>query len=276
MANPPSVEPEPGATAHEHLREAAGGQAGAGQHAPVAAKAASLVAARSHPLTWRTVLKRALVVVAAGVAIYLVLPSLTEVLASWPRLSTLEPAWTAAAVAAELASFTCYFALQRLALQTRSWFAVVTAGLAGNAVTGTVPGGGAAGAAVQFEMLATAGFDADTAVAGLTAFSLLNVGALLGLPILALPAMLAGAPASPGLVHTAIVGVAGFCLVAIFGAILLRTDRPLAAAGRAAESLANRITRGRRPPLTGLDTRLLTDRDTIRSVLDKSGGRRSC
>ena len=202
-------------------------------------------------------------------AIYLVLPSLTEVLASWPRLSTLEPAWTAAAVAAELASFTCYFALQRLALQTRSWFAVVTAGLAGNAVTGTVPGGGAAGAAVQFEMLATAGFDADTAVAGLTAFSLLNVGALLGLPILALPAMLAGAPASPGLVHTAFVGVAGFCLVAIFGAILLRTDRPLAAAGRAAESLRNWITRGRRPPLTGLDTRLLTDRDTIKSVLDK-------
>src|SRR5258708_16609532 len=118
-------------------------------------------------------------------------------------------------------------------------------------------------------MLATAGFDADTAVGGLTAFSLLEVGALLGLPILALPAMLAGAPASPGLVHTAFVGVAGFCLVAIFGAIILRTDRPLAAAGRAAEGLRNRITRGRRPPLTGLDTRLLTERDTIRSVLGR-------
>jgi len=58
-----------------------------------------------------------------------------------------------------------------------------------------------------------------------------------------------GAPASPGLVHTAFVGVAGFCLVAIFGAIILHTDRPLAAAGRAAERLRNRITRGRRPPL---------------------------
>jgi uncharacterized protein (TIRG00374 family) len=172
-------------------------------------------------------------------------------------------------VAAEIASFTCYFALQRLALQTRSWFAVVTAGLAGNSISGILPGGSAVGAAVQFQMLTTAGFDPDTAVAGLTAFSLLNVGALLGLPILALPAMLAGAPASPGLVHTAFVGIAGFCLVAIFGAIVLRTDRPLAAAGRAAERLRNRITRGRRPPLTGLDTRLLTDRDTIKSVLDK-------
>jgi uncharacterized protein (TIRG00374 family) len=270
MTNHRSVEPEPGATGHKHLQNASGGQAGVGQHAPVAAKAASLVAARSHPLTWRTVLKRALIAAAAGVAIYLALPSLTEVLASWPRLSTLEPVWSAAAVAAELASFTCTFALQRLALRARGWFAVVTAGLTGNAVTGTVPGGGAAGAAVQFEMLATAGFDADTAVGGLTAFSLLEVGALLGLPILALPAMLAGVPASPGLVHTAFVGIAGFCLVAIFGAMLLRTDRPLAAAGRAAEGLRNRITRGRRPPLTGLDTRLLTERDTIRSVLGKN------
>ncbi len=227
-------------------------------------------AARSHPLTWRTVLKRAVVVAAAGVAFYLVLPGLTEVFASWPRLSTLDPVWLVAAVAAELASFTCYFALQRLALRARGWFAVVTAGLAGNAISGILPGGAAVGATVQFQMLSTAGFDPDTAVGGLTALSLLNVGALLALPIFALPAMLAGAPVSPGLVHTALVGTGGFCLVAIFGAIILHTDRPLAAAGRAAQNLRNWITRGRRPPLTGLDTRLLADRDTIRSVLDKN------
>ena len=65
------------------------------------------------------------------------------------------------------------------------------------------------------------------------------------------------------------VGIAGFCLVAIFGAIILHTDRPLAVAGRATEGLANWVTRGRRPPLTCLDTRLLTDRDTIKSVLGK-------
>ncbi len=232
--------------------------------------AASINAARSHPLTWRTIVKRALVVAAAGAAIYLVLPGLTEVLGSWPRLSTLEPWWAAAAVAAEIASFTCYFALQRLALQSRSWFAVVTAGLAGNSISGILPGGSAVGAAAQFEMLGTAGFDPDTAVAGLTAFSLLNVGALLGLPILVLPAILAGAPASPGLVHTAFLGVAGFCLVAIFGGVILRTDRPLAMAGRAAQRIANWVTRGHRPPVTGLDARLLADRDTIRSVLGKN------
>ena len=101
----------------------------------------------------------------AGAAIYLVLPKLAAVLGSWPRLSTLSPIWFTVALAAELASFTCNFALQRLALQTKGWFAMVTAGLAGNAVTNSLPGGDAAGAAVHFGMLTTAGFDTDTAVA---------------------------------------------------------------------------------------------------------------
>jgi hypothetical protein len=85
------------------------------------------------------------------------------------------------------------------------------------------------------------------------------VGALLGLPLLALPAVLASAAVSPGLVHTAFAGLAGFCLVAIAGAVLLNTDRPLAAAGRAAQALRNRITRGRRPPVTGRDARRAYD-----------------
>ena len=122
----------------------------------------------------------------AGAAIYIVMPSLIAVFGAWPRLSTLNPIWFSVALAAEVASFTCNFALQRIALRTRGWFAVVTAGLAGNAVTNSLPGGSAVGAAVQFHMLTTAGFDSDTAVGGLTAFSLLEVGSLLALPIFAL------------------------------------------------------------------------------------------
>jgi hypothetical protein len=130
--------------------------------------------------------------------IYLVLPKLVAVLGAWPRLSTLNPIWFTVCVAAELISFTCNFALQRLALRTGAWFPVVTAGLTGNSVTNSLPGGDAAGAAVQFKMLTTAGFDTDTAVGGLTTFSLLEVGGLLALPIFALPAILAGVPASMG------------------------------------------------------------------------------
>ena len=54
------------------------------------------------------------------------------VLAAWPRLSTLNPAWFTVCLAAELASFTCNFALQRLALRTKNWFPVAAAGLAGD------------------------------------------------------------------------------------------------------------------------------------------------
>jgi hypothetical protein len=40
--------------------------------------------------------------------------------------------------------------------------------------------------------------------------------------------------------------------------------------GRTAQSVWNRLTRGRRPPPTGLDNRLLAERDTIRTVLGKN------
>jgi uncharacterized protein (TIRG00374 family) len=255
--------------ARRHSQHPGGGPADAGKPASVAAKAAAIDVAQARPLTWKNVVMRAAVVAVAGAAIYLVLPKLMAVLGSWPRLSTLNPIWFTVALAAELISFTCNFALQRLALRTRGWFAVVTAGLAGNAVTDSLPGGAAAGAAVQFGMLTTAGFDTGTAVGGLTAFSLLGIGGLLALPLFALPAILAGVPASPGLVHTALLGVAGFAGFAIFGVIILRTDWPLAAAGRAAQRLRNWVTRGRRPPVTGLDKRLLDQRDAIAGVLGR-------
>jgi len=219
-------------------------------------------------LSWKTVVTRIAVVTVSGTAIYLVLPSITEVFASWPRLSTLDPIWFLAAVGAETAHFVCTFALQRLALRTRGWFAVVTAQLAGNAITLILPAGDAAGAAVQFRMLSTAGIDPDTAVGGLTAFSLLGVAGLFALPIFALPAILFGAPVKSGLVHAALIGIGGFILFAGFGAVILVTDRPLELFGRAAQRVRNRIMRNR-PRLEGLDQRLLRQRDLIRSVLGK-------
>jgi uncharacterized protein (TIRG00374 family) len=255
-------------TAGEPPQHPGGGPGGAAKPGPVETKAAAIDAAQAHPLTWKTMVKRGLAVAVAGVAIYLVLPKLVAVLGDWPRLSTLNPIWFTVALAAELASFTCNFALQRLALRTRGWFAVVTAGLAGNAVTDSLPGGDAAGATVQFSMLTTAGFDTDTAVGGLTTFSLLGVGGLLGLPLFALPAIVGGAPTSPGLVHTALLGIAGFVLFAVFGVIVLYADWPLTALGRAAQSVWNWVTRGRRP-VTGLDQQLLAQRDTIRAVLGR-------
>src|SRR5208282_3266610 len=107
---------EQDAAAPKDSRGAGGRPARGGELAPVAAKAAAIDAAQAHPLTWKTLVKRALVVAVAGAAIYLVLPSLIAVLGAFPRLSTLIPAWFVLSLVAELASFSCNFALQRLAL----------------------------------------------------------------------------------------------------------------------------------------------------------------
>jgi len=221
---------------------------------------------KAHPLAWQTVAKRAAVVLVAGVSIYLVFPTITEVFASWPRLSTLDPKWFGLAVAAEIGHFACTFALQRLALRTKAWFPVVTSQLAGNAITLIVPGGAAVGAAVQFRMLAASGRDTSSTVGGLAAFSLLGVGGLLALPVFALPVILFGAPTSRGLVNAAILGAVGFVVFAALGAVILAYDAPLRWIGRVAQRLRNAIFR-KRPPLTGLDQSLLDQRNDIRAVL---------
>jgi uncharacterized protein (TIRG00374 family) len=223
---------------------------------------------KAHPLSWQDVVKRGAVVAVAGLAIYLVFPAITEVFASWPRLSTLNPAWLGLAIAAEIVHFWFTFALQRLALRTREWFPVVTSTLAGNAITLIVPGGAAVGAAVQFRMLAASGLETDETVGGLAAFSLLGVGGLLALPIFVLPVILLGAPASRGLVNTAILGAIGFVAFAAFWAFVLSYDAPLRWAGRAAQRVRNWVLR-KRPPLTGLDETLLAQRNAIRTVLGR-------
>lgn len=230
--------------------------------------AARLGAGKSPSLTWQALVKRAAAVAVAGIALYFVLPVITEVLASWPRLSTLHPWWVGAAVAAEVAHFTCTFALQRLALRTRDWFPVITSLLAGNAITLIIPGGAAAGAAVQFRMLAASGRDTTSTVGGLAAAAVLGVGGLLALPAIALPVILAGATASRGLLNAAILGAAAFAVFAAFGAVLLTHDAPLRWAARWAQRLRNGTLR-KRPPLTGLERTLLAQRDDIRAALGR-------
>jgi uncharacterized membrane protein YbhN (UPF0104 family) len=230
-------------------------------------KAAS--ASRHRPLTWKLLLRHAIAVGVAGLVIYLLLPKLTRLLASWPRLAGLSPAWMVLALAAEVASFACYFGLQRVALRTSAWFAVVTAGLTGNAVSGILPGGSAAGAALQYEMLSAAGLDPDNTVSGLAAISLINVAALLALPLLAVPAMLAGIAVSPGLVHAGLVGIAGFVLLAAGGAVALNADWPLRGLARAVQALHNHVFARHRQPVTGLEKRFLADRDSVREVLGR-------
>jgi uncharacterized protein (TIRG00374 family) len=223
---------------------------------------------QSRPFPWKAVVKRSIVVAIAGVAFYLVLPSLIDVFHSWPKLATLNPIWLVIALVAEVAHFACTFGLQRIALRTKKWFPVVTAQLAGNAISLIVPGGAAAGAAVQFRMLAASGMDPTEAVGGLTAFSLLGIAGLLVLPVLVLPIVLFGSPVSSGLYVAAVVGAVAFVLFAGFGAVVTATDAPLRILGHAIQWGHNRLL-PKRPVMTGLASRLLEQRDLIRTVLGK-------
>jgi uncharacterized protein (TIRG00374 family) len=220
----------------------------------------------ARPLTTKRLVARAAAVGAAGIALYLVLPSLTRVIASWPRLSSLQPCWMLGVFIAESLSFGCAFGLQRLFLRTRGWLAVVCAGLVGNSVTDVLPAGDAFGAGVQFEMLKRAGIDASSAAGGLAASSMLGVGALLALPIFALPAIVGGSAINPGLQHTALVGIIGFVVFGACGFMVLTTDKPLGLFGRVAQHVWNALARPQKP-LQGLDQRLLQQRDAIKCAL---------
>jgi len=207
-------------------------------------------------------------VLVAGITLYLLFPSLAEVFDSFPKLTSLDPIWFIFALALQVAHFTCTIALQRIALRTKAWFSVTTSQLSGNAISLIVPGGAAFGAATQFRMLAAAGNDPATAVAGLTAFSLLGIGGLLALPIFVLPAILAGTPIANGLEHAALLGIAAFVLFAAFGAVVLALDGPLRWAGRLVQAVHNRLLR-KKAPMTGLPDRLVYERNRIRRVLGR-------
>jgi uncharacterized membrane protein YbhN (UPF0104 family) len=158
------------------------------------------------------------------------------------------------------------WAVQKIAMRAERWGPVITSQLASNSFGRVVPGGVAAAGAMQYAMLARGGVPAAQAASGMTASSILVFGILLALPLLALPAVLFGAPVDPGLGRAALIGGVVFVLLTAAGVAAMLWDRPLLAVGRAAQSLRNRVM-SKKPPLHGLPSRLLRERNDVRDVL---------
>jgi uncharacterized protein (TIRG00374 family) len=196
------------------------------------------------------------------VSLYILLPSLWAVFRSWPQLLTINPVWYGVLLVAEGASFACAWGLQRLALRTDQWFGVATAQLAGNAFSRIVPAGAAAGAAVQYRMLTESGIDGARVGAGLTAASLISTATLFALPLLSLPAALAGKPTPHGLAEAAWLGGIVFVIGFVVGWILFRRESVLQATGRAIQRVRNRLVRTK-PPLTTLPDTLARERKAL-------------
>jgi uncharacterized protein (TIRG00374 family) len=203
----------------------------------------------------------------ALVTLYVLWPSLLAVFSTGPELLSLDPGWFAAMVALEAGSFASAWALQRFAIRTNMWFGVATAQLAGNAVSRIVPAGAAAGGAVQFRMLTAAGIDVTAVGTGLAAASLISTATLLALPLLAVPAVIAGRPVPSGLAQAAWLGAGFFALAFAAGVVLLTTDAPLDGFARAIEWVLSRVRR--KAMSEGLPTRLRTQRDAIRRDLGR-------
>ncbi len=215
---------------------------------------------------WKAIAPRLVLLAVMGITLYILWPSLMTVFRSWPELLTINPVWYPVMLVLEGASFVCIWGLQRVSLRTRRWFAVGTAQMAGNAVSRVVPGGAAAGAAVQYKMLADVGIPGAQIGTGLTAASLISTGTLFALPLLSVPAALLGRPMPSGLAQAAWLGAAMFVVGFAAGWLLLRSDRTLRAAARAIQWARNHLFR-KRAPLTDLPDTLVRERNQIRETL---------
>jgi uncharacterized protein (TIRG00374 family) len=215
----------------------------------------------------RTIWPRLLFLAIAGVTLYVLWPSLIAVFRSWPELLKLNPAWYPVMLGLEAASFVCAWGLQRVALRTHRWFAIATSQLGGNAVSRVVPGGAAAGGAMQFKMLSDAGVSMARAGSGLTVASLISTGTLFALPILSLPAALAGRRTPAGLAQAAWLGALLFAVAFAAGWVLYRHEGALRAVARWIQWVRNRLFRSR-SPRADLPDVLVRERAEIRDSLE--------
>jgi uncharacterized protein (TIRG00374 family) len=222
-------------------------------------------AERRRAWTARAIALRIGLLLVTLVSLYLLMPSLLEVFTSWRQLFELNPLWLLAVVGFEAASFVATWELQRIALVTRSWFAVGTSQLAGNALGRIVPGGMATAGALQYRMLVRAGVPSGRVASAVTATSALLFATLLVLPLLAAPAIVGGTPVDRSIKHALWLGGAVFVLMLATGIVGFAFDRPLVLAGHGIEAGLRAIGR----PREGLTERLLRERDAIQAAFGR-------
>jgi uncharacterized protein (TIRG00374 family) len=221
------------------------------------------------PTKKRGIAGQLVLLVLTAIGFYVVWPSLLETFSAWPDLLEVRPVWFVLMFALEVASFVSFWILLRIVLHTTEWFGIATSQVAGNAFSRIVPGGAVPGAALQMRMLVSAGLDPARCASALTAVSLLTTATVFAMPVLALPAVIGGAPADGGLAQAAWIGVGVSVVLIAIGAVFLLTDAPLRKIGRGIERLRDRLRKEPSQP-AALDTRLIEER---RFLLRQLGSR---
>ncbi len=212
--------------------------------------------------------RRILALALTGLVLYGVAPAVVDVLGGWRDLDRVAPQWWIAVIVTQVAGWGCMWAVQRLALHTHHWFGVVTSQLASGALGRVVPGGAAAAAALQYRMLAQSGLERATVATGLAAGSVLLLGALAALPLLAVPALVAGRTIPDGLLEAGALGLVIFVFLFSFGALIMVSDRAVQWVGGAVATVLRRVRR-KKPPPEDMPERLRRERDMVRRTLGR-------
>ena len=211
---------------------------------------------------WRFI-RSVVYLIVAAVALYVFLPQVPSLESSWRSLRDVDWPFAILAFALQVVGWIWVWQLDRIALHHDEWFSVSTAVMAGNALGRIVPG---AATPRSVALLRDAGVDGGQAAAGLTTSTLLQIGTALALPILSVPALIAGAPVARGLETATYIGLAALVILVIVGIITLQTDGLLAWIGRTLEAVLNATVR-RHDRVSGLADKLLEDRDFILATL---------
>ena len=215
---------------------------------------------------WRRVLTRGVGLAVTGIALYVVAPSLLALLDAVPSLGDVAPIWFVVVAAVEAASCVSLWARLRIALRTSGWSAVAVSQLAGTAASRVVPGGGAAGGVVQGGILVKAGYPVGAVSGVLSATGLMTTGMLFALPVLAIPAMLAGLAVPGPLEAGLLVSLVLAALLVGLGAAVLWWDTVAFPLATAAAWLVVRVARSRHQ--ASVARRLVAERDQIRAAFD--------
>jgi uncharacterized protein (TIRG00374 family) len=201
--------------------------------------------------------------VVAAVAMYLFVPGALAASSTWRSLRDVDWPFSVLALCSQCVSWVLVWQLDRVALRHDDWFPVATSQMAGNALGRVIPG-----SATPFSvaLLRDAGVDTGQAVAGLSTSTLLQIGTALALPVIAVPALIAGAPVDRSLLVAMYIGLAAVVALTAVAAIALRTDDLLRWVGGAIQNVLNATVR-RRHHVEGVADAVLEDRNFVRDTL---------
>jgi uncharacterized protein (TIRG00374 family) len=202
---------------------------------------------------WRSRAAKAVLSIAVVVAIFaFLLPRVADYGGVWRTVRALTPLEMAALAVVSLWNLASYWPLLVAVLPGLRLREAAVVNLSSTAAANSLPGGAAIGIGVSFAMLRSWGFDAPAIALSAVLSGIWNNFWKLGMPVVALAALVVVGDAQPALATAAAVGVATLGVsVAVF-VMVVRSDALAARLGRAGDRLIALVRRQKRaldPPL---------------------------